>query len=430
MSAAWSQGGRPPSIDALARSLDGADLPHALRVDAARSAIEAGRPDQVVAHALAIERRLLGPVVNATGVVLHTNLGRAPLAADRPAGYSNLELDLETGERGSRSDHAAWLLARLTGADDALVVNNGAAALMLVLAAVADGGGVVVSRGELVQIGGGFRLPDVLEQSGAELIEVGTTNWTEPEDYRRAIDDHDPAPSLLLKVHQSNFRIDGFTRAAPTSSLRGMGPPLVVDVGSGLIDTATPWLAERSPSWLRGEPGVRQTLADGADLVTFSGDKLLGGPQAGVIVGRGDLVARCARHPLYRALRCGGHVLDAVQDVVLRYIDGTAGGLPIWRMLTTPVEELRKRASEIVEEAAMAVVGDGPMEATVGGGSVPGSVIDSWGLVVAGDRRRSLRRARPLPIVARARDGFTQLDLRTVDPAHDSVLVDALRSLG
>lgn len=423
-----ASGARPPSVDALARRLEKSSLPQPLRVDAARAAIAVGRPDEVGRHAEAIERRLLGRVVNATGVVLHTNLGRAPLAAHLDAGYSNLELDLASGGRGSRSDHAAWLFTRATGAEAALVVNNGAAALMLVLAALADGSGVVVSRGELVQIGGGFRLPEILEQSGARLVEVGTTNWTDPDDYRGAVEHGQPTPSLLLKVHQSNFRIDGFTRSAPTSSLRDLGVPLVVDVGSGLLDTSTPWLATGRPAWLRAEPSVRQTLADGADLVTFSGDKLLGGPQAGIIVGRADLVTRCARHPLYRPLRCGGHVLDLVQDVVLRYLDGTAGELPLWRMLDTPVAELRARACRIVEEVGDPVC-DRAMEGAVGGGSVPGQALESWGLVVPGDHRSALRECGRLPIVARTRDGVTYLDLRTVEPSHDSLLIDALRSL-
>src|SRR5690606_37617366 len=230
---------------------------------------------------------------NATGVLLHTNLGRAPLAVDVPAEYSNLELDVATGARGSRHDHAGLLLAAAAGAERALVVNNGAAAVMLVLAALARGRGVAVSRGELVQLGGGFRLPDVMEESGARLVEVGTTNRTTAADYRRSVDDPARDVALLLKVHQSNFRIVGFTEAASAADLAGLGVPLAVDLGSGLLDAATPWLPAGPPRWLAGEPAVRQTLSAGADLVIFSGDKLLGGPQAGIIAGRADLVDAC-----------------------------------------------------------------------------------------------------------------------------------------
>ncbi len=314
---------RPPSVDALARSLSDIDLPHPLLVDAARAAIAAGDPESARARAEALAFSLLQGVINATGVLLHTNLGRAPLPrpAPDPAGsplrYSNLEFDLVEGRRGSRHRHAAGLLARAAGADAALVVNNGAAAVLLVLAALAPGRSVVVSRGELVEIGGGFRIPDVLEQSGAQLVEVGTTNRTRVDDYRRALGDD---PALILKVHQSNYRIVGFTETVAVEALAGLGPPVVADIGSGLLDAATPWLPGGPPSWLVGEPAARQTLANGAALVTFSGDKLLGGPQAGIIAGRRDLVDRCARHPLARALRPGSLVLEALHATVLAYL--------------------------------------------------------------------------------------------------------------
>src|SRR5581483_10080829 len=264
---------RPPSVDALARSIADIDLPH-------------------------------------------PNLGRAPFGHTQPPAYTNLELDLATGTRGSRRAHAGALLARASGAASALVVNNGAAAVLLVLAALARGKGVAVSRGELVEIGGGFRVPEVMAESGARLVEVGTTNRTRRADYEQVGDD----VALLLKVHRSNYRITGFTEDTPVEALTTIGPPVVVDLGSGLLDRACPWLPDGPPPWLHDEPAVRQTLDAGAALVVFSGDKLLGGPQAGIIAGRADLVDACARHPLYRAFRPGGLVLGALQDVALAYL--------------------------------------------------------------------------------------------------------------
>src|SRR6266851_2579809 len=252
---------RPPSVDALARELAGSGLPHPLPVDIARAAIAAGDPESAAAMAGARRRALLRPVVNATGVLLHTNLGRAPLAVSAEARYSNLEFDLEKGRRGARTGHAAALLARACGAEAALVVNNGAAAVLLVVATLARGAPVVVSRGELVEIGGGFRVPEVLEQSGATLVEVGTTNRTRLDDYRAVLD---LGPALLLKVHPSNYRIEGFTAAVGIGELAGLGVPVVADLGSGLLDAATPWLAGPPPDWLAEEPAVRQSLAAGA----------------------------------------------------------------------------------------------------------------------------------------------------------------------
>ena len=269
---------RPPSVDALARSLVDTGLPHPLLVDAARAAIARGEPDEARAEAEAVAAALLRPVVNATGVLLHTNLGRAPVAHDQAATYTNLELDLTSGERGSRGAHAGGLLARACGAEAATVVNNGAAAVLLALAALARDRDVVVSRGELVEIGGGFRIPEILATSGARLVEVGTTNRTRRADYEQAVT---ADTALLLKVHQSNYRISGFTEAVDVAALADLGPTVAVDLGSGLLDAACPWLADGPPDWLRDEPAVRQTLAAGAGLVTFSGDKLLGGPQAG-----------------------------------------------------------------------------------------------------------------------------------------------------
>jgi L-seryl-tRNA(Ser) seleniumtransferase len=422
---------RPPSVDRLARALADTGLPHPLLVDAARAGIAAAGADDdpevaARAEAEAVAAALLRRVVNATGVLLHTNLGRAPLGPAPASGYSNLELDLTTGARGSRSAHAAALLARAAGAEDALVVNNGAAAVLLVLAALAgDGSSVVVSRGELVEIGGGFRIPEVLVQSGATLLEVGTTNRTRRSDYEFAVREAEGV-AAVLKVHTSNYRIVGFTSAVPVRDLADLGVPHVVDVGSGLLDAATPWLAGGGgpPAWLGDEPAVRQTLEAGADLVTFSGDKLLGGPQAGIVAGRADLVERCRRHPLARALRPGGLVLGALQEVALAYLRRDGDAIPFWRMATVPVPALRARA-----EALALGVGEVVECASVpGGGSAPGVTIPSAGVAVDGDVAAALRACDP-PVIARVHDGRTVLDLRTVDPADDHLVAAALTSL-
>jgi L-seryl-tRNA(Ser) seleniumtransferase len=434
-------GRRPPSVDALARSLAPTGLPHPLRVDAARAALARGDPAGAAAEAARAARALLQPVVNATGVLLHTNLGRAPLAVVVAAAYRNLELDLESGRRGARQTHAGPSLARACGAEAALVVNNGAAAVLLVLAALAAGRGVAVSRGELIEIGGGFRIPDVLAQSGARLVEVGTTNRTRRADYAAAVDAPGADIAVLLKVHTSNYRIEGFTEAATVGELATAGPPVVVDLGSGLLDAACPWLPGGPPAWLVGEPAARQTLAAGAALVTFSGDKLLGGPQAGVVAGRRRLVDACAAHPLYRALRPGSLVLAAMADVATSYLDRTAADLPFWRMATMSVDTLRARAEAAVTAAAEAGAGaaeggtgrplvrSGPCASVTGGGTLPGVEIPSWGIRLDGDRAAALRRAGPVPVVATVRGGATHLDLRTVDPADDAALVAAVAAL-
>jgi len=406
---------RPPSVDTLARSLADVGLPHPLLVDAAREAIAAGDPTSARGRAEAVAAALLRPVVNATGVLLHTNLGRAPLAHQQQAASTNLELDLATGRRGSRHRHAASLLARGCGAETALVVNNGAAAVLLVLAALARGRGVAVSRGELVEIGGGFRVPEVMAQSGARLVEVGTTNRTRLADYAAVRDD----VALLLKVHQSNYRIVGFTETTPVDSLATLGPPVVVDLGSGLLDAACPWLADGPPVWLAGEPAAKQTLASGASLVTFSGDKLLGGPQAGIIAGRSDLVAACAAHPLMRAVRPGALVLSALQETALAYLRRHGDAIPFWRMATVPVDELRSRARAI----GVGTIVD--TEAVPGAGTAPGVTIPSAGVSVAGDHTAALRAADP-PVIARVVDDRTVCDLRAVDPADDGALAKAL----
>ena len=433
--------GRPPSVDRLARELASlSQLPHPILVDAARAAIaesgtagsgSGGSDAPTVAAraselARAAERALLQPVVNATGVLLHTNLGRAPFGPDQPASYSNVELDLGSGRRGDRSAHAARLIARACGSEDALVVNNGAAALLLVVAALSKQGEVVVSRGELIEIGGGFRIPEVLAGSGAELIEVGTTNRTRLSDFASALG---PRTGLLLKVHTSNYRIVGFTESVGIQDLVGLSRsaavggrqvPVVMDVGSGLLDAGCPWLPGGPPPWLAGEPAVKQVLAAGADLVTFSADKLLGGPQAGIIAGASSLIAACRSHPLARALRPGGLVLGSLQGVMLSYLRGDAAvTLPLWSMASTEVAELRRRAE------ALAIGDVVECESVMGGGSLPGRTIPSFGIALDGDLRRDLLEHDP-PVVARVFSGRTVCDLRTVFPHQDAVLQKAL----
>jgi len=418
---------RPPAIDSLVRAMSDVDLPHPLLVDAARAAVAAGDPASARSQAEAVALALLRPVVNATGVLLHTNLGRAPLAppAALRARASNLELDLATGRRGSRQVHAAGLLARASAAEDALVVNNGAAAVLLVLAARAAGRPVLVSRGELVEIGGGFRIPEVLEASGARLVEVGTTNKTRLSDYERALE-AEPDTAAILKVHQSNYRMIGFTESVGIGELSGLGPPVVADLGSGLLDAGTPWLEGGPPAWLAGEPAVRQSLEAGAAVATFSGDKLLGGPQAGIVAGSHEVVEACARHPLARALRPGGLVLQALQDTALAYLRRDGRAIPFWRMAAAGLAELEERAEDVAAKSGAAVV---ECRSVAGAGSLPGLEIPSVGVAVEGDRTADLRRW-PVPVVARVREGRTVCDLRSVDPDDDLVLADALASLG
>ncbi|TMK86711.1 MAG: L-seryl-tRNA(Sec) selenium transferase [Actinobacteria bacterium] len=413
---------RPPSVDAVARELADVGLPHPLLVHAARAAIAAGDPSSARQRAERLRLDLLQPVVNATGVLLHTNLGRAPVAHTQQPTYTNVELDLATGRRGSRRRNAATLLARAAGAEAALVVNNGAAAVLLVLAALAHDRDVLVSRGELVEIGGGFRVPDVMIQSGARLVEVGTTNRTHRRDYERALSDESGSSSdvaVVLKVHQSNYRIVGFTATVDVGELTTLGPPLVVDLGSGLLDASTPWLAGGPPAWLANEPAARQTIEAGAALVTFSGDKLLGGPQAGIVAGAADLVEACANHPLARALRPGALVLGALQETALAYLRRDGDAIPFWRMATVPVDALRRRAEALGVGEPVDTV------AIAGAGSLPGLDIPSAGIAVDGDVTDTLRAHDP-PVIARTRDDRTLLDLRTVDPADDLVVAKAV----
>ncbi len=401
-----------PSVDELAREVD-----DPLAVDAARTVLARGR-EEIQAGAepgdlatrlreeLARARRpSLRRVLNATGVVVHTNLGRAPLAAEAlervqetARGYSNLEYDLTAGGRGSRQDHVAAILRRLTGAEAALVVNNNAAAVMLALAALAEDREVLVSRGELIEIGDGFRIPDVLARSGARLVEVGTTNRTRAADYERAIG---PDTAVLLRVHQSNFRVVGFTEQPRVDELaavaRRHGLPLVDDLGSGVLTE------------LADEPSARDALERGADLVCFSGDKLLGGPQAGIVLGRADLVELLRRHPLQRALRADKLTLAALEGTLLLYLEAPER-IPVLYMLLESADDVRARAERL------AALVNGSVEETVGrvgGGALPLAELPSFACAVEEELAAPLRSADP-PVVGIVRDGCLLLDCRTL----------------
>ncbi len=415
---------RPPSVDSLAHSLKSSGLPHQLRVEAARRSIANNDHQNVANYAKDLYDDLLRPVINGTGVIIHTNLGRSPLKPERKSAasyrYSNLEFDMGNGKRGSRDRRVASLIAKTIGAESAVVVNNGAAAIFLVLAAHAFNRNVVISRGELVEIGGGFRIPEVLTSAGAHLVEVGTTNKTRFTDYEAAV--KDSAATLILKVHSSNYKMTGFTESVSVEKLKTLGVPIAYDIGSGLLDESAPWLGWPKPTWLRHEPGAKQTLESGADLVTFSGDKLMGGPQAGIIAGRTEMVEACARHPLYRALRPGNLVLEALGETTFAYLDNRADEIPIWRMAKTSPEELKIRAENIgVGRVAS-------LSATIGGGSLPGQEIESFGIALKGDLTKSLRGLKT-PVIARMQGSDTVIDLRTVDPNDDGYLKDTLRDL-
>jgi L-seryl-tRNA(Ser) seleniumtransferase len=388
-----------------------------LAVEAARSALAEARetirtggdPGDLAELALARADSVTAPrlrrVLNATGVVVHTNLGRAPLAGralervrEVASGYSNLEYDLEEGARGSRQDHVAPLLRELTGAEAALVVNNNAAAVLLAVAALAEGRDVLVSRGELVEIGDGFRIPEMLARSGARLVEVGTTNRTRLEDYERAVGDR---TAVILRVHQSNFRIVGFTDRPEAAGLAALaeerGLVLVEDLGSGVLPD------------LGDEPTVAGSLAAGAHLVTFSGDKLLGGPQAGIVVGRADFVERLRRHPLQRAVRADKLTLAALEGTLALYRADRAG-TPVLRMLTEPAAAVRARAERLAELTGGRVE---PTVARAGGGSLPLADLESFACALEESLAESLRRADP-PVIGIVRDGVLLLDCRTL----------------
>ena len=412
----------PPSVDRLARSLAHTGLPHPLLVDVARAAIAADDHENAELRARQLARSLLQPVINATGTMLHTNLGRAPWSHTVEASFTNLEFDLRTGQRGSRQRHVGQLFAQLCGAESAMIVNNCAAAVTLAMAGLAVGRSVAVSRGELVEIGGGFRVPEVIEQSGAALHAVGTTNRTRASDFEKAVANGSADVAVALLVHQSNYKIVGFTEAPTVAELANLDVPLVCDIGSGLLDAACPWLDTGPPQWLENEPAARQTIAAGADLVCFSGDKLLGGPQAGIIAGRADLVAQCAAHPLARAFRPGGLVLSALQELAMHYLRRDGDAIPFWRMAARTPAGLRDRAT------AMNVGTVVDMMSVPGGGTLPTVHVPSAGIALNGDHTRDLRQHEP-PIIARVSDQQTLIDLRTVEPFHDEMVAAALRSV-
>jgi len=446
---------RLPSVDRLlqgeAASRWVAALGRDLVVEACREALEAERRRVLSGEAYAGEEALwadvvarlqatvqptLRPVINASGVVIQTNLGRSPLSeatldAMRRAGegYSNLEYDLAAGERGSRYVHAEALLTRLTGAEAGLLVNNNAGAVLLSLSALARGREVIISRGQLVEIGGGFRIPDVMAQSGARLVEVGTTNRTYASDYRAAITYETAA---LMRVHSSNFRVIGFTHQPTLDELVALaherGLLLIDDLGSGtLLDTA--------PYGLAHEPTVQESVAAGADIVTFSGDKLLGGPQAGIIVGRADLVAQLRRHPLTRALRVDKTTIAGIQANLLHYVKGEATReVPIWRMIAATADEVAARARALIaalgEAGARCEVVLG--QSMIGGGSLPEETLPTALIAVEisapSDAARALRLGDPA-VVSRVQDDLLLLDLRTVLPREEEALIARLREV-
>jgi len=377
----------------------------------------------------------LRPVINATGVIIHTNLGRAPLSdaairamTEVSVGYSTLEFDLENGKRGSRSIHAEQILRQVTGAEAALVVNNNAAATVLLLAALAQGREVIVSRGQLVEIGGGFRVPDIMRQSGATLVEVGTTNRTRARDYESAIT---PNTAMLLRVHSSNFKQIGFTEETPLEEMRAIaerhGVLLADDLGSGaLLDTARYGLDH--------EPTVQESLAAGVDVVAFSGDKLLGGPQAGLLVGQKAIIDVLKRHPLARAIRADKLCLSALSATLEHYRAGVAvEHVPVWRMMATPYESLRGTAQawhdSLAAHGIESAVVDG--ESTVGGGSLPGATLKTALLalsVESPDAFMARLRAHTPPLIARISDGRVMFDPRTVFESQHAALLAAIRA--
>ncbi len=421
--------GHRQTVDALRETLDevrdkmraGADVP--------------GVAPLVARAGVFLRERLvptLRPLINGTGVVIHTNLGRAPLSAAARAameavgrGYSTLEYDLRAGRRGHRTVHAERLLCELTGAEAALVVNNNAGAVLLALTGLAQGWGVVISRGQLVEIGGGFRIPDVMAQSGARLIEVGTTNRTHLRDYVAALESHEDM-ALILRAHHSNFRIVGFTTEPSLPELVALGAerglPVMDDLGSGaLLDTAQ--------FGLMHEPMVQESLAAGAAVVCFSGDKLLGGPQAGIIVGRAEYVEPLKTHPLARALRTDKLCLAGLQATLLHYLKEEATGqVPVWRMIAMPLAEIERRARRWRRMLRRNGVSVGIMDgrSTVGGGSLPGETLPTKLVALdakSPDRLAAALRAADPPVVARIEDDRLVLDPRTVLPEEEQELL-------
>jgi L-seryl-tRNA(Ser) seleniumtransferase len=432
-----------PSVDALAGDLSADfDLPRPMivavareAIDEARAAVRSGSPTDPSSAATRRLRVLssgrLRAVVNATGVLLHTNLGRAPIDSAGAPFFSNLEIDLKTGERGSRADYLHALIASTVGAESALVVNNNAGALLLALAALAGRDGrVAVSRGELIEIGGSFRLPNLMAASGAHLVEVGTTNRTRESDFF----DAPGTIEAVLKVHPSNYRVKGFTEDVPFSKMadiaRDLDAPFIADIGSGLLDESTPWIEGGPPEWLVDEPAARQVLEQGADVVLFSGDKLLGGPQAGIVVGRGEFVRRLAKHPIARAVRVNTATIASLTTTFEAYASGRATTIPFWEMATAPAEEIRQRTADVLRRSgAIGSIVDG--ESLPGAGSVPGLTIPTPVLRIDGDDERTWRMLahHEPPVVAARRDGATVVNLRSVNPVEDSIVAASLASL-
>ncbi|HXG11190.1 MAG TPA: L-seryl-tRNA(Sec) selenium transferase [Gemmataceae bacterium] len=384
-------------------------------------------------------RPKLRPVINATGIVLHTNLGRAPIAeeAARAAyeaarGYLNLELDLETGKRSSRQNAIREWVCRLTGAESATAVNNNAAATVIALRALCAGKEVIVSRGQLIEIGGSFRIPEIMAVSGAVLREVGTTNITRLADYERAIG---PATGALMQIHTSNYRISGFTKAVPLADLVALGKkhnlPILDDIGSGA-------LLDFGRFGFHGEPVARQSIAAGADLVLFSGDKLLGGPQAGIIAGRKEFIQKIEKDPLMRAFRLDKMTLAALEATLRLYLheERALREVPGLRMLGTPLEELRQRAEALAarlgEVEGLAAVRVSEDVAYVGGGSLPDQAMKTWVLELEARQRSDAELAHRLrtgdpAVLGRLRDGKLVLDVRTIFPHQETALVEAVR---
>jgi L-seryl-tRNA(Ser) seleniumtransferase len=421
--------GRPLTLDALRLTLEEARARFQARPEAGLPATEMIL-SQAESHLIAWTTPTLLPVINATGVILHTNLGRAPLskatiAAMKAAAedYSTLEYDLERGQRGSRSVHAESILQRLTGAEAGIVVNNNASAVLLVLSALANRKRVVISRTQLVEIGGGFRVPDVMKQSGAKLVEVGTTNKVRLSDYQEALEE--PA-ALVMRAHRSNFKIVGFTEEPELKEIVTLShqsnTPVVDDLGSGaLLDTAKYGLAH--------EPTVGESLAAGVDLVCFSGDKLLGGPQAGIILGRKSLIDKIRKHPLARAVRADKTCLAGITATLLHYLkDEAEREIPIWMMMSLTLEQIKSRAEawrETLEQGDVI-----PSESTVGGGSLPNECTSTFVLalrVKSPDKLlKKLREAKP-PIIARTANDKVLLDPRTV--LDDDLLLRELKRI-
>ena len=431
-----------PAVDEVLNALDVAGLPRPLLVQSVRSALEqaraeiagGGEPDVVGLAAdlvTGLRRSATHSVVNATGVLLHTNLGRAPLstrAADAArtaaAAYTNVEIDLGTGDRGGRGEYVRELLRALTGAEDALVVNNNAAAVLLALAATAAGKAVPVSRGELIEIGGSYRLPLVMEAGGATLVEVGTTNRTRLGDFTTALQIHDCG--AVLRVHPSNYRMEGFVEEAPLEDLAALAHqhdvPLIHDVGSGLIDATAPWLAPPLPRWLADEPGVRQSIDAGADLTTFSGDKLIGGPQAGIIVGTATMVERVRRHPLARALRVDAMTDAALAATLESLANDNAEEIPFWRMATLTDTELGPRVERLAARIGNRVIAG---ESVIGAGRLPGVGIPTPQVALEDEDHLFVQLlATDHPILTRRQGKDLLIDLRAVAPDDDELVAE------